>query len=114
MTHPNQDTKGTLTGSVERAVLTLGEATISQVVARVGHLVPASLAASYARRRVASHTREGKKRKPRTTKQSTEAGRREAVAAALRHLVLTGRLRRAGRGAYAPPAPKIFRPGQTA
>lgn len=83
---------------VDQAILSLGECTVSRVLARVGCHVPAAKAnAAFRRRkRKSAAISTGKRSNP------LEIGKRQIVSEALSSLFRQGRIRRVRKGVYAP------------
>lgn len=87
---------------VDQAVLSLGECTVSRVLARVGCHVPAAKANAAFRRRRRAAISTGKRSSP------LEIGKRQIVSEALLKLFRQGRIRRVRKGVYAPKPLQLF------
>jgi hypothetical protein len=97
-----------LPGLIEAVVLALGQADISTILAHVGRKISVSKAMAAQRRSYRDKARRrGHPVRPVVPAQ-VRVGRRKMVCEVLCHLVQQGRLRRIGRGLYAPPLPKIY------
>lgn len=99
--------------AVYEAVMALGECSIGQVLAEVGHLIPAAKAATISRARMGQHKKEAIMRGHRydphlTTAELVSRGRRLKVTETLRDLYGRGQVERVRIGVYCPIRPRLL------